>query len=306
MNDRMTIQDWQKIEETWWNKFSTIMFQQWELDAASNRILRSALEAGRFEHLYKQNGVLLDLGCGTGSVSIAYASEGMSVVAIDACEDAILQAIERKGRHGEMNVEWICQNLNSWDYTKFQSYFDSVNVNAFLHHIHPELLPSVFKMLAYVTKPGGKIFLYEPLFSRKKTRVSLASPVIYLLQKVFSLFMTKIPSCLFLWRRDYFNARKQGYTGMSPCESALCIERLQDDIRNLGFRLNLVKPQHYRSLAFAILARAMKWPFNRLLLMWLPVVYWIDLFIISRLSLEKIGKPRDFLLFEIRLTKKAD
>ena len=48
------IQQWHQDEIKWWNKFSSIMAKQWELDEHSNNILRKSNEEDSYQYLLKE------------------------------------------------------------------------------------------------------------------------------------------------------------------------------------------------------------------------------------------------------------
>lgn len=65
----------------------------------------------RILHSYKKDsGILLDLACGTGSLSEYFAKENYDVIGVDSSEDMLAVAMEKKQENGG-DITYICQNM---------------------------------------------------------------------------------------------------------------------------------------------------------------------------------------------------
>ena len=66
------------------------------------------LESGGFR------GILLDLGCGTGSLSEVMAELGYDVIGVDNSEDMLMTAMEKKLESGH-DITYLCQEMTELD-----------------------------------------------------------------------------------------------------------------------------------------------------------------------------------------------
>lgn len=91
--------------------------------------------------------VILDLGCGTGKLSVELAKNGAKVIGIDMSKDMLEKA--------KLNYPTIEFNFADATELNYENYFDTVFSNAVLHWIkdHRKLLKSVYKAL----KTKGKL-----------------------------------------------------------------------------------------------------------------------------------------------------
>lgn len=62
----------------------------------------------------KEKGCLLDLGCGTGTLSFLLEKKGFDVIGIDKSEDMLSKAFEKKSEIGS-DVLFLCQDLTELD-----------------------------------------------------------------------------------------------------------------------------------------------------------------------------------------------
>lgn len=115
---------------------------------------------------------ILDLGCGTGLLSLALAPSVRSVTAVDAA-DGMIDALQSKLSSGEhKNVRAVCALLESGDdervgidpvtgekWTDANKGFDVVVSHLVLHHI-PDLA-ALFKTVHECLRPGGRVVVTD-------------------------------------------------------------------------------------------------------------------------------------------------
>ncbi|MGN0675001.1 MAG: class I SAM-dependent DNA methyltransferase [Oscillospiraceae bacterium] len=65
------------------------------------------------KHNGKKN-ILLDLACGTGSLSEEMSSMGYDVIGVDASEDMLNEALDKKFESGS-NIQYLCQDMTKLD-----------------------------------------------------------------------------------------------------------------------------------------------------------------------------------------------
>ncbi len=101
---------------------------------------------------------VVDIGCGKGEFAAAIAELGAQVSGI---EPDPVQAARNRGTkpvHGLALFEAGAQALPLEDASQ-----DLLLFRFSLHHIPPSLYPAVFKEAARVLKPGGELYIIEPV-----------------------------------------------------------------------------------------------------------------------------------------------
>lgn len=110
-----------------------------------------------------KNARILDVACGTGSQSIAFAKKDYNVTGLDISPEMLAKA--RKKAIGLNGLKFI--NADSSDLPFSENGFDASCISFGLHDMPENVSLSTLKEMARVTKPGGKIIIVE--HSDKKT-----------------------------------------------------------------------------------------------------------------------------------------
>ena len=115
-------------------------------------------------------GPILDAGTGDGVLAENLALKGFMVYGIDIAKNIISENVNRNSR-----VNYSVQNMS--DKTNFpDGFFDLVIFRFTLTNIHQESWSKLGEETFRILKPGGKIWLLEPLVSESyKTRYELAA-----------------------------------------------------------------------------------------------------------------------------------
>ena len=100
---------------------------------------------------------VLDMACGTGAQSIAFAKYGFSVVGVDLSSDMLGWA-KKKIRKG-YDVTFLCLDATSVPFP--DSHFDLATVSFGLHDMPEEIGAVVLMEMRRVTKPNGKIVIVD-------------------------------------------------------------------------------------------------------------------------------------------------
>ncbi|MBR5444782.1 MAG: class I SAM-dependent methyltransferase [Clostridia bacterium] len=112
----------------------------------------------RFGQLPEEPSLLLDLGCGTGSMTIALAEAGFDMTALDISEDMLSEA-ETRAREAGRNILFL-----QGDMTDFELYGTVDGITCCLdginHLTHREDLRACFFMAERYLNPGG-LFLFD-------------------------------------------------------------------------------------------------------------------------------------------------
>jgi 2-polyprenyl-3-methyl-5-hydroxy-6-metoxy-1,4-benzoquinol methylase len=95
---------------------------------------------------------VIEVGCGTGLFTAAFAESGAEIVAVDISPDLLAVAAKRN----LARVRFVEKNFEDCE---LEGPFDAVIGSSILHHLDIErALPSMFNLL----KPGGRLSFAEP------------------------------------------------------------------------------------------------------------------------------------------------
>ena len=144
-----------------------------ELNAAASRITDRDFEAGvqkahklvaRFKGNMPIDAELsyLDMGCGTGDLTIALAQLGLrKVTGVDFLPRSIERAASYARNYGVCDqIEFICQDLRSWQ--PAQKYDVLLSFDAFEHIAQPKAF--LERMKEFVAPDGIAVMAFGPLF----------------------------------------------------------------------------------------------------------------------------------------------
>lgn len=150
-----------------------------------------ALFADFYEAEFARRGgdyhLLLDLCCGTGTLSAMMTARGYELLAADASEDMLMRAREKAAGLSPAPV-FLCQEAARLDlYGTVDAAYCSLDG---LNYIPPEELPEVFRRLGLFIRPGG-LFIFD------------IRPPRFLRSLDGSTFVDETEDVLCLWRADY-------------------------------------------------------------------------------------------------------
>ena len=105
-----------------------------------------------------ENGALLDLACGTGSLTVEFCKKGFEVIAVDLSEDMLLLAREKLAEFGD-NVLILCQDMCELD------LFGTVNaavcsLDSINHLDNIDDVKTAFEKVSLFMEPGG-VFVFD-------------------------------------------------------------------------------------------------------------------------------------------------
>ena len=112
-----------------------------------DRPLDRAMLAG-FAGLIHRNGVVADIGCGTGATSRIFADIGLNVVGIDLSPNMIAEA-----RRLNPDLSFQVGSMTELDFGA--NCFDGICAWYSVIHVPDEVLPAVFSEFGRVLRPGG-------------------------------------------------------------------------------------------------------------------------------------------------------
>ena len=105
-----------------------------------------------------QDGLVLDLGCGTGTMTELLASQGYDMIGVDNSEEMLAKAIEKRVESGQ-NILYLLQDMREFELygtvRAVVSVCDSMN-----YILTEEDLLQVFSLVNNYLDPGG-IFVFD-------------------------------------------------------------------------------------------------------------------------------------------------
>jgi 2-polyprenyl-3-methyl-5-hydroxy-6-metoxy-1,4-benzoquinol methylase len=297
-------EQWHQDEIRWWNSYSKTMAFQWELTPYLNSIVRKKLIHDYESYLFKKDGTLLDVGCGNGWISTFFAKLGMNVIGIDFSQEQINSATENQLKSNLNTLQFRCVDIVNFDATQYKDHFDSIIVNAFLHHLPNAEIIQIIHKLETMLRPGGKLYLYEPLITKDHMTIrSFTFPIVLLFRYSISLLFTKPVKLFKLTTKEYLTEVERGYTGLSPRERALdnkmICEAFSSDMKNESIRA-----RHLFSLPFASQMTILRKPYYGLYLPMLFIVHKIEQILFEIFPWYAFCYGAGFLLCNIKFQKR--
>lgn len=134
-------------------------------DADAARIRKAADESAYIAESIslKSNQTILEIGCGTGEITLELAGRCRKVIAADVSPRMLEYAATKARTRGVANIEFVHAGFLSLD--RFRGEVDAIATEIALHH-----LPEFWKMIAIknmhdILRPGGKLFLRDSILS---------------------------------------------------------------------------------------------------------------------------------------------
>jgi len=302
MNNSESTAKWHIDEKEWWNKYADIMTYQWKLTPELNKTLRQDLEYDYNKYLFKAGGRLLDLGCGSGWLSMSFSKKGMSVLGIDFSQEQIEAANDLKRENKLDDVTFECRNLAQWDCSKHEEEFDSVFVSAFLHHLPFSEIETILYKISFVLKPGGRAYFYEPLstssYKRKLNLLIFDLPI----NVAIGFLIGRFPKWFNLWTPWYQSNVEAGYRGNSPHERPLDVEWIRKTCSK-SLSITEVKCWHLNSLGFAMQTMTLKPRVRSLYSRLVTLLYWADRVLLATFDWRHFASPGRFILCSLKAEK---
>ncbi len=110
------------------------------------------------KHFGASGPILLDLACGTGSLSVEMARRGYDVIGVDRSAEMLSVAMEKRYETG-LDILFLCQDMTELDlYGTVDATvcaLDSIN-----HVTNPALVQKIFDNVSLFTAPGG-LFVFD-------------------------------------------------------------------------------------------------------------------------------------------------
>ncbi len=136
-----------------------------------------------------RDGIVLDLGCGTGNVTELLAAAGYDMIGVDLSED-MLSIAQRKKEHSGADILYICQDMREFEL--YGTVAGIVSICDSLNYItDSDDLLAIFKLVKNYLDPGG-VFIFD-----------LNTPYKYRYLLGDNTFAETRDDCSFIWENTY-------------------------------------------------------------------------------------------------------
>ncbi|MCM1544883.1 MAG: methyltransferase domain-containing protein [Ruminococcus sp.] len=130
-------------------------------------------------------GILLDLACGTGTMSLLFAEKGYEIVGVDASEDMLSLAQEKK-MNANADAVFLCQKMQELDL--FGTIDAAVCTLDSINHLTAEAdVREAFRRVALFMNDGG-IFVFDVNTPYKHKNVLGDNTFVYDLDEVYCVW----------------------------------------------------------------------------------------------------------------------
>lgn len=186
----------------------------------------------------KEN-ILLDLACGTGSISEQMARLGYDVIGVDYSEEMLGIAIEKKFDSG-LPIQYLCQDMRTID------MFGTVDVticalDSINHLSSAEDVKKVFQRVSLFAEPSG-LFIFDVNTLYKHCEILADNTFTYETDKVYCVWENSLNRDTFEVKMnlEFFELEENGlYSRSSDCfsEKAYSTELLDKMLIDCGFEI---------------------------------------------------------------------
>lgn len=138
-----------------------------------------------------QKNILLDLACGTGSLSEEFSRMGYDVIGVDASEEMLNEALDKKFESG-LNIQYLCQDMTKLD------MFGTIDVticalDSINHLKSSDEIQTTFDKVSLFCEPNG-LFIFDVNMPYKHQYVLGDNTFVYDLDDVFCVWQNSFDS----------------------------------------------------------------------------------------------------------------
>ncbi len=187
-------------------------------------------------------GILLDLACGTGTMSLLLSKKGYDVIGVDASEEMLSQAQEKKMEEGA-DIIFLCQKMEELDLfgtiNAAVSTLDSIN-----HVTDEETVREIFRRVSLFMEDGG-IFLFDVNTPYKHKSVLGDNTFVYDMDEVYCVWQNSTDENLLtrvsldIFERDIECDEDEVYYRYNEefCEKGYCLGKLREYLEENKFEV---------------------------------------------------------------------
>ena len=186
-----------------------------------------------------KGGILLDLACGTGTLSIEMSKKGFEVIGVDSSADMLSVAMNN-AYEADRNILFLCQPMQQLDlYGTINAAIctlDSIN-----HLTDPDDVQATFDKVSLFTEPGG-VFVFDVNTVYKHREILADNTFVYDMDDVYCVWQNSLDSATDTVQidLDIFEQVDDGiYERMqeSFCERAYALPLLKEMLGKAGFEM---------------------------------------------------------------------
>ncbi len=186
-----------------------------------------------------EGSILLDLACGTGSISEEMAKIGYDVIGVDYSDEMLGIALDKKFDSG-LNIQYLCQDMRKLDLYGSMDVticaLDSIN-----HLNNISDVKKVFKNVALFSEPDG-LFIFDINTLYKHRNILANNTFTYETDKVFCVWEnTLVPETDEVkMNLEFFELEENGLYSRSSdsfSEKAYSEESIEALLKECGFEL---------------------------------------------------------------------
>ncbi len=182
----------------------------------------------------KHNGtqnLLLDLACGTGSLSEEFSRMGYDVIGVDASEEMLNEALDKKFDSG-LNIQYLCQDMTELD------MFGTIDVTICaldsINHLKSiDDIKKTFQKVSLFCEPNG-LFIFDVNTPYKHQKILADNTFIYDLDDVFCVWQNNFDSsskdCRVDITLDIFGKNENGF-----------YQRYYDELSEIAFKREIIE-----------------------------------------------------------------
>ncbi|MGN0620430.1 MAG: class I SAM-dependent DNA methyltransferase [Porcipelethomonas sp.] len=182
-----------------------------------------------------RKGVLLDLACGTGSLSEEMDELGYDVIAIDRSAEMLGTAMNKKFESGRQ-IQYVCQDM------RFLDLYGNVDVTVCaldsLNHLDSiDDIKEVFSSVCKFTEPGG-LFIFDINTEFKHRMILGDNTFVYDTDEVYCVWQNTCENSRVQIDLDFFVPENDGtYSRYSEsfAETAYPLELIKSALTDTGF-----------------------------------------------------------------------
>ena len=187
-----------------------------------------------------KRGILLDLACGTGSLTTELALKGIDIYGIDASAEMLSEAMQKSSEKG-LNILYLKQKMQSLNlYGTIDTCIctlDSIN-----HITNEKDVAKAFERVAFFMNQDG-VFMFDVNTVYKHEQVLANNTFVYETDKVFCVWQNTLrENCVTDIDLDFFEEENGIYyrTSESFSERGYSREKLTEMLVKAGFELEAV------------------------------------------------------------------
>lgn len=178
-----------------------------------------------------KRGILLDLACGTGSLSEEFAKMGYDVIGVDGSETMLNEALDKKFDSG-LPIQYLCQDMRKLD------MFGTIDVTICaldsLNHLNSlDDIQKTFERVSLFCEPGG-LFIFDMNMPYKHKNVLASNTFVYDLEDVYCVWQNSFDSssedCRINATLDIFEKNEDG-----------SYRRYYDELSEIAFEREIIE-----------------------------------------------------------------